>query len=496
VEITPLAPKLIAHRAQPTTIMQTTTPIKTEPTVSPLEEVFTPVEVMPSHTPSQPWRVRVVALVLALALGVLWLEYAGLSMGLPFVAQIKEEVRRGRVLLRSDQGFITLAESTGKAGNTERHYPQGRLAAGVLGFVGEDKGLYGVEKFEDERLARGQDLVLTLDPALQASAEAALENAMLSTQAESGTVVVLETGSNKLLAVANAPSFDAANWREGREAIWKNRAFRDTFDPGSTIKALVAAMLVEEGIANPETPIYAEMQRPYRNAPPVRDAIKHDPNLTLKDVLRYSSNVGISRFADKLGAQKLHDYLVKFGFGQKTWKNDPSVERNELSDWQGWRPRDFATHSFGQGFTSTALQLATAFSVLSNNGKLVTPILYEGQDVPPPTRVVSESAAQQTRAMLEYTVAQGVKRAQVTNYCVGGKTGTSETWQAGKKSSSRFHALFAGMFPIKNPKVTIAVQLYAPKGDEYHGSLVAAPVFRQIVLETAARYGIAPERCK
>jgi cell division protein FtsI (penicillin-binding protein 3) len=469
-----------------------TTPTKPEHHVSPLEEVFTAVEVMPPHTPSQPWRVRMVALVLALGLGLLWLEYAGLSLGLPFVAQVREDVRRGRVLLRSEQGFITLAESTGKS---ERHYPQGRLAAGVLGFVGEDKGLYGVEKFEEERLVRGQDLVLTLDPALQASAEAALENAMLSTGAESGTVVVLEAGSNKLLAVANAPSFDAANWRDGREATWKNRAFRDTFDPGSTIKALVATMLVEEGIANPDTPIYAPMQRPFRNARPVRDAIKHDPNLTLKDVLRYSSNVGISRFADKLGAQKLHEYLTKFGFGQKTWKNDPSLERNELPDWQKWTPRDFASHSFGQGFTSTALQLATAFSVLSNDGKLVTPILYEGQDVPAPTRVISESAAKQTREMLEYTVNEGVKRAQVPNYCVGGKTGTSETWQGGKKSSSRFHALFAGMFPVQNPKVTIAVQLYAPK-TQIHGSLVAAPVFRQIVLETAARYGIAPEGCK
>lgn len=472
--------------------MQSTTQ-KTEHPISALEEVFTPVEVMPNQ-PSQPWRARVLVLVLALGLGALWLEYAGLSLGLPFVAQQKQEIRRGRVLLRSEQGFITLAESTGKTGNIERHYPQGRLAAGVVGFFGKDKGLEGIEQFEEERLARGQDLVLTLDPALQASAEAALENAMLSSGAESGTVVVLGAGNNKLLAIANAPSFDLGNWNAVREGVWKNRAFRDTFDPGSTIKALVAAMLVQEGIANPDTPIFAEMQRPFRNAPPVRDLIKHSPNLNLSEVLRYSSNVGISRFADQLGAQKLHEYLVKFGFGQKTWKNDPSLERNQLSDWQKWRPRDFAAHSFGQGFTSTALQLATAFSVVANDGKLVTPILYEGQDVPPPVKVISPQAAKATREMLEYTVNQGVKLAQVPNYCVGGKTGTSETWQNGEKSSSRFHALFAGMFPAQDPKVTIVVQLYAPK-NQIHGSLVAAPVFRQIVLETAARYGIAPKSC-
>ncbi len=466
-----------------------------EKQVSALETVFAPVEVMPVETQHEPWRFGLIGALLALGLAVLWLEYANLSLGLPFVPQVTQEVRRGRVLMRSDTGLITLAESAGKAGKLERHYPQGRLAAGVLGFVGDDNtGLYGIEKFENKRLEAGQDLVLTLDPSMQASAEATLENAMITTGSEGGTVVVLEAKTNQLLAVANAPGFDAANWRDGREGLWKNRAFRDTFDPGSTIKALVAAMLVNEGIASPDSPIYAPMQRPFRNAPPIRDAIQHSPNLNLKEVLRYSSNVGISRFAESLGPQKLHDYLVKFGFGQKTWKNDPSLERNDLSDWQTWRPRDFASHSFGQGFTSTALQLATSFSVLVNDGMLITPKLFEGQDVEKPSRVISTAAAKTTRDMLEYTVNEGVKRAQVPNYCVGGKTGTSETWYNGKKSASRYHALFVGFFPVDNPKVTIAVQLYAPKKD-IHGSLGAAPVFRQMVLEIAARYGIPPVPC-
>ncbi len=473
---------------------------KTQHIPTPLETVFTPVEVMPLETPSQPWRFALIGGVLALVMVGLWLEFTGLSLGLPYAPVVSKDVQRGRVLLRGEQGFVTLSESTGKTVNQNRKYPQGRLASGVLGFVGKDdngvfnKGLYGVEKFENDWLASGQDLILTLDPTMQASAEATLENAMLATGSEGGTVVILEAKTNRLLAVANAPSFDAANWQDGREGLWKNRAFRDTFDPGSTIKALVASILINEGRATPDTPMYAPMQRQYRNAPPVRDAIKHPSDLTLKEVLRYSSNVGISFFADQLGAQKLHEYLVKFGFGAKTWKNDPSLERNDLSDWQDWRPRDFATHSFGQGFTSTALQLATSFSVLVNDGKLITPKLFEGQDIPEARRVISESAARTTREMLEYTVNEGVPRARVPNYCVGGKTGTSETWYNGKKSVSRYHALFAGFFPVDKPKVTIAVQLYAPKND-IHGSLGAAPVFRQIVLETAARYGIAPVPC-
>ncbi len=369
---------------------------KTQHLPTAFEEVFTPVEVVPAQ--SQPWRFGLVGAVLALLMGLLWLEFTGLSLGLPFVPKIAEDVRRGRVLLRGEDGFITLAESTGKKDNLERFYPQGRLAAGVLGFVGDDNtGLYGIEKFQNAQLERGQDLVLTLDPIMQASAEATLENAMLSTGSEGGTVVILEAKTGRALAIANAPGFDSSNWQASRQGLWKNRAFRDTFDPGSTIKALVASMLVNEGMASPDSPIYAPMQRPYRNAPPIRDAIEHQPNLTLKEVLRYSSNVGISRFADQLGAQKLHGYLIKFGFGQKTWKNDPSLERNELSDWQTWRPRDFATHSFGQGFTSTALQLATSFSVLVNDGQLITPKLFEGQDVPKPVQVISEKATRTTR---------------------------------------------------------------------------------------------------
>jgi cell division protein FtsI (penicillin-binding protein 3) len=467
---------------------------------TPLETVFTPVEVMPVETPSQPWRFALMGGVLALGMGLLWLEFTGLSLGLPYVPVVTKDVQRGRVLLRGEQGFVTLAESAGKTVNQTRKYPQGRLASGVLGFVGVDdkklfnKGLYGVEAFQNDWLASGRDLILTLDPTLQASAEATLENAMLATGSEGGTVVILEAKTNRLLAVANAPSFDASNWQNEREGLWKNRAFRDTFDPGSTIKALVASMVINEGIAAPDTPKDAPMQRAFRNAPPVRDSLKHPVNITLKEVLRYSSNVGISMFADDLGKEKLYDYLVKFGFGAKTWKNDPSLERNDLPDLQDWQPRDFAAHSFGQGFTSTALQLATSFSVLVNDGKFVTPKLFEGQNIPEPRPVISASAARTTREMLEYTVNQGVPRARVPNYCVGGKTGTSETWYNGQKSVSRYHALFAGFFPVDKPKVTIAVQLYAPKND-VHGSLGAAPVFRQIVLETAARYGIAPVPC-
>ncbi len=460
-----------------------------------------PIEAEASGAPiaveprAEAWRLPVIAVVLIAPLAALWLEYANLSMGLPFYPPVREAAMRGRILMRDDDRTITLAESVTVGRETQRRHPQARLAASIVGFVGdEQKGLYGTEFFRNEVLEKGKDLILTLDPIIQTSSEATLENAIASTGAESGTVVVLEAKTNRLLAVANAPGFDASDWRSGNNAKWKNRAFMDTFDPGSTIKTLVASMLINEGKAEPDSPMYAPMLRRYRNAPPIRDNLKHRPDLDLKNVLRYSSNVGISQFADRLGPQKVHDYLAAFGFGRRVWTDDPSAGTGRLTNWQDWRPRDFATHTFGQGFTSTALQMATAFSVVANDGSYITPTLYEGQKVSAPYNVVSNQTAKATLQMMEYTVKEGVIRAQVPGYCVGGKTGTSETWQGGKKSSTRYHALFAGIFPADAPKYIIAVQLYAPK-TQVHGSLVAAPIFKQMVLEIAAHKGIAPQAC-
>jgi cell division protein FtsI (penicillin-binding protein 3) len=233
---------------------------------------------------------------------------------------------------------------------------------------------------------------------------------------------------------------------------------------------------------------------PSRRVPGVtiNDIIRHPDSLTLRDVLRYSSNVGISSWAEKLGQERLYTYLQKFGFGSSVWKDDPSVTRSQLRDWRDWRPADFATKSYGQGFTTTSLQLATAFSVIVNDGKLVPPKLYEGQKTAAPTRAISSDAAKVTRDMLEYTVRCGVKRAQVPGYAVSGKTGTAQTYVGGRISATQFNALFAGYFPADKPRVTLLVQIWNPQ-ESTHGSLVAAPAFRKIAQETLAHLRIVPQ---
>ncbi len=489
-------------------------PVSTQadPQNLPLEPSLSLLEAKPRLVPN---RALMASVLLGLPLLWLWVSYAGLAGGLPYAPVVEKEVTRGRVLMRGGAGDVILSQSIklehekprvvdGKVQlrggkpimdtyqETRRSYPQGQLAAQVLGFTGKDgQGLYGIEQFQNDRLTAGQDVMLTLDPVIQASTEAALATVVKQYRADWGTVVTLEAGTNRVLSLANYPTFDAGNWRGGNEDKWRNRALRDQYDGGSTVKALTAAMLVNEGLETPDSRVYAPMSRRVPGLT-VNDVINHPGSLSLRDVLRYSSNVGISTLAEKLGPEKLYGYLERLGFDGAVWPNDPSVSRSKLLDWRDWRPSDFATKAYGQGFTTTTLQLATAFSAIVNDGKLIVPKLYEGQKTAPPTQVFSPAAAKLTRDMLEYTVRCGVKRAQVPGYAVGGKTGTAQTYQSGRISATLFNALFAGYFPADKPRVTVLVQLWNPR-DGTHGALVAAPAFKQIAQETLAHLKIVPD---
>ena len=494
---------------------QQETTTRPAPVVTPVATPHEPtLETRPLLIPS---RAITAGALLTGALLWLWSGYAGLSANLPYAPVAPPEVTRGRIVMNGDAGGkVVLSESfrlehfkprLGEDGRaqlqrgspimdkyeeTRRSYPQGQLAAQVLGFTGKDgQGLYGLEKFQNDSLSAGRDLVLTLDPVIQASAESALEKVVKEYRGDWGTVVALEVGTNRVLAIANYPTFDASNWRGGNEDKWRNRALRDQYDGGSTVKALTAAMLLSDGLASPDSKVYAPMSRSVPGLT-INDVIRHPSTLSLRDVLRFSSNVGISTLAERLGKQRLHAYLEKFGFGREVWPRDPSVTRSLLRDWQEWRPADYATKTYGQGFTTTSLQLAAAFSVLVNDGRLVTPTLFEGQRVPAPTRVISVKAAAQSREMLEYTVRCGVKRAQVAGYAVGGKTGTAQTYSGDSISKTLFNALFVGFFPADQPRVTLLVQVWNPR-ETTHGSLVAAPAFKQIAEESLAHLRITPQ---
>ena len=201
---------------------------------------------------------------------------------------------------------------------------------------------------------------------------------------------------------------------------------------------------------------------------------------------------GISTMAEKMGPQKTFNYLSHFGFGSRTELNGAPGRAGVLRDWNDWKPVDFATATFGQGISTTALGLATAFSVLTNDGMLIPPKLIEGGPELEGKRVISSTAATQTRAMLKTAVEEGIPwAATIKGYCIGGKTGTAQVSVNGRYSTDVYDALFAGFFPCDAPKVTMVVEVLGPK-KQNHGSQVAAPAFREIAEEVLAAWGIAP----
>jgi cell division protein FtsI (penicillin-binding protein 3) len=292
--------------------------------------------------------------------------------------------------------------------------------------------------------------------------------------------------------VANYPRFNPSNWQEYDASARGNKAFHDLFEPGSTIKALVAGALINEGAAKPTTTLETPM---YRDIPGkrIRDAVQHGPVLNLAGILRYSSNVGISTLAERLGEEKLHGYLSSYGFGQPMEVEGAYAAKGIVHDWRTWRPTTYANASFGQGFATTSLQLVTAFSVLANDGMLVPPRLVEGAAAPDKHRVISVDAARQTREMLKTAIEEGLKSQVIRGYCFGGKTGTAQVAVDGRYSADLYDALFAGFFPCDKPRVTMVVHIHGPQV-QTHGSQVALPAFRQIAQEVLAHWGITPER--
>jgi cell division protein FtsI (penicillin-binding protein 3) len=460
------------------------------------------------QTPSQvSKRVIVVGMVLAPMLAVWSVFFAQRSAGIPFVPEDTPLVMRGKILssssmggereLTNDQGKVMLDRNgkpkTETVFETKRSYPQNQLGSRLIGFTGDqEQGLYGIELFAHDQLLAGKDVVLTIDPVIQAMAEAALEKAIRSEQGDTGTVVILEAKTNRILAMANYPNFDPNNWRIVRnKSNWSNRALRDYMDPGSTMKGLVAAALIDSGCATPETAVYAPMRRSISGIS-IGDAIEHKPDLNLKSVLRYSSNVGISKLSECLSSEKFYTYLRKYGFGQEVWSSTKWGTSGVLHDWKDWRPIDRANYSFGQGISTTALQLATAYSVLVNDGMLLTPKLLVGQKVAVPQRVISSKAARQTREMLQASVEDGLKFGIVAGFPLGGKTGTAQTWtKNGRISSDVFGALFAGFFPVETPKVTMLIEVFHPRKQK-HGSQVSLPAFTDITRELTSYWQMTP----
>ncbi len=438
------------------------------------------------------YRSWLMAVVLVVPLVASLAGFAALQRGAPsWPVPLLEAPHRGTVV--AADGTI-LAEGPAEA----RRYPHGTLAAGLLGFTGavQPDGRYGLEGLEytlDARLQAGDSVRLTIDPTLQAAAESRLAESVLSTEAESGSAVIMEVGTGRVLAAASYPTYDPNAWSSSSREGMVNRPFLHQYEPGSVMKPFVVAGLLESGRLGPDEMIDSPMHLRV-GLKTFRDVVHHDPVLSVADILRFSSNTGTIEMAKRFTSAELHAWTAAFGFGQEMPLRSAFTRPGLLNAWDRWVPQDHASVSIGQSVSTTALQLAAAYAVFANDGWYVPPRLVEDEIVPPAHQVLSPEVAMTIRHMLAYTVeSSGLRASRIPGVSTAGKTGTADIYDnvLGAYTPGDYIVSFAGMFPVEQPNVVMVVYVQKPRTST-SSTLVAAPLFRAIGSEVVAHWGIAP----
>jgi cell division protein FtsI (penicillin-binding protein 3) len=416
----------------------------------------------------------------------------------------------------------------------KRSYPGKELAAAILGFTNIDgMGVRGIEQQADRWLhgtrrtvgverdghgrlfavegvdphtLAGNDLMLTLDARFQASAEDALEQALEKTGAESGIVITLDRRTGEILALAERPTFDPNQFRTLSYPDTRSRAFTDVYEPGSTLKPFLVAMALDEGTLTPDQTFDCEdgaFRVPGRT---IHDSHPHQ-FLSVSEIIQVSSNIGATKIAFELSPKAHYKGLERFGFTSNTGSGFPSESNGILRPWKKWQPVDHANVAFGQGISSTAIQLAAATAAIANEGVWVTPQLIkarrsaDGQWVNEKPgkkhRAVSKESADLVLAMMESVVStDGTARlAGLKDVRVSGKTGTAQKYdvEANRYSNTRYLAWFTGIVPTDNPEFVIVTLLDEPKGWAHGGGDVAAPLFAKVAAEQLRWRGIYTE---
>ena len=420
-----------------------------------------------------------------------------------------------------------------------RWYPGRTLAGPVIGRADIDgNGLDGIELTLNEELtgtsaaskalrdARGRRMFadglaqpepgatvkLTIDRTIQAIADAAIAQAIGAHQAKSGTAVVLEVGTGRVLALASYPTYDS-NTGIGIAGGARNRPVTDAFEAGSVMKVFTVAAALESGAVAPDTLFDLQWGSLRIGSKTIRD-VYHDPQLTTTGIIKRSSNVGAVKVAQRLGREKLHDALERFGFGGKTGIELPGEQSGLLRPGQKWRDIELATIAFGYGLTVTPLQMAAAMATLGSDGMYHPPRVIDsiidaagdaagataGRPAPTPHRAVRPETAAAMRAMLATIFESGKQSGTagsliVPGFRCGGKTGTAHKWDpiARQYATNRYLSSFAGLAPIDQPRLAIVVLVDEPSGGDYYGGKVAGPVFATIASESLRYLGVPGE---
>jgi len=403
-----------------------------------------------------------------------------------------------------------------------RYYPAGEISAHVVGFTNiDDVGQEGLELAYDEwlrgkpgskkvlqdRLGRivadvesirtaepGKNLELSIDQRIQYLAYRELKAAVTAHKARSGAMVVLDAGTGEVLAMVGQPSYNPNNRSDLKGEYFRNKVVTDVFEPGSTIKAFIIAAALESGLYTADTTIDTRPGFFKVGSHTIRDHSNYGV-IDVARVIQKSSNVGASRIALSLEPRKLWDFLSSVGLGATTGSGFPGEASGYLASSNSWSEVEIATIAFGYGVSVTTLQLAQAYTVIANNGMLLPISFVKVKEPVTGRRVMSAEIAGKVREMLAAVVNKDGtgQRAAVAGYTVAGKTGTVHKAEAGGYSTDRYISLFAGMAPLRDPRLVMVVMIDEPQGHEYYGGLVAAPVFARVMAGALRLLDIAPD---
>ncbi len=404
-----------------------------------------------------------------------------------------------------------------------RYYPAGEVAGHVLGFADiDDQGQEGLElaynywltgdtgakRVLKDRLGRviedvelinaaqpGRTLTTSLDLRIQYLAYRELMQAVLESNALSGSVVILDTTNGEVLAMVNQPSYNPNDRTQLDVARYRNRAVTDIFEPGSSFKPLVVAAALESGDYGPDSIIDTSPGYLRVGGNILTEDYNNLGEIDITTMLAQSSSVGAGRLGLQLDRDQLWSVLTSFGIGRLTDSGFPGESAGVLNDPRYWRPVGQATLAYGYGLSVTALQLAQAYSIIAADG-IRRPISMVAQEEEVAgERIVSVETARSLRNMLETVVSPAGtgQRASIANFRVAGKTGTAKKIDVGGYSDDRYLAVFAGLAPVSDPKLVAVVVIDEPQGEDYYGGQVAAPVFARILSGALRLLAVPPD---
>jgi cell division protein FtsI (penicillin-binding protein 3) len=400
-----------------------------------------------------------------------------------------------------------------------RFYPSGEMTAHLVGFTGvDDKGLEGVElAFQGQLLGyagsrsvikdrRGQivedvgsikppqdgkDIRLSIDSKVQYLAFSHLKQAITDYKAKAGGVVVIDTKTGEILALANWPTYNPNNREKLTGAQLRNRALTDTYEPGSVMKPFTAALALENGKVRFDTVINCAPGRMTIGSATISDAHPHGP-LTVAQVIQKSSNIGTAKIAALLSPEQMWTMFDAIGLGQAPRLGFPGEVGGRLRPWKGWRPIEQATMSYGHGLSVSLMQLARAYTIFAREGDMVALTLTKADSAPVGTTpIFSQQTAREVRAMLEMATQSGgtAPKAQIPGYRVAGKTGTAYKIEGGQYVR-KYVASFVGFAPVSDPRLVVAVMIDEPGGGAHYGGDVAGPVFAGVMSGALRTLGI------